>query len=180
MSKRKRRAIKNQIIADSKVSAVIKELRLPDLQRECIMRGMAFQVVCDSSIPKLNSFLVKNWDNSLDRNLITEFDVWMDNELKSIGREDLIHPMLSLGHTENKDTGQVVKRKIKPIKPQKKKKRERTNDGIFKGTKKAYTYELAKQGIPKPEAIKMVKEKFPEANEKSVSIWYNKAKKLAG
>ena len=178
MSKKNQRAIKNRIINDTKIDAFIKDLRLPDIQRECIIRGMPFMEVCDSSVLQLHSYLIKNWDNPTDRDLIIAFDKWMDQELEELGREDLIHPMLNLGYTENQETGEKVKRRIKTVKPKIKKKRERTSEGIFKGTKKAYTYELSKQGIEKAKAIEMVKEKFPEANEKSVSIWYNKAKKL--
>lgn len=176
MSKKQQRAIKNLVIRDAKVDAVIKDLKLPDLQRQCVIRGMPFHDVVEATVLNLHSFLIQNWDNSVDRNKLIEFDVWMDQELTDIGRADLIHPMLNLGHTI-KDDGGIVKKKVKKIKSEKKKKRERTEDGIFKGTKKAYTFELAKKGHSKDEVIDMVLEKFPEANEKSISIWYNKARK---
>ena len=38
-------------------------------------------------------------------------------------------------------------------------------------------YELAKKGKDKPEVIKLVKKKFPEAKDKSISIWFKKALK---
>jgi hypothetical protein len=180
MSKKQKRAIQKRILADTRVSVVIKNLRLKDLQRECVIRGMDFWQVPECSVLNLHSWLVKNWDNPIDKKLIFEYDKYMDEELEALGRSDLIHPSLSLGYFENPDTGEITKKRVKEVNPQRKFKKERTSEGIFTGTKKAYTYELAKKGIPKPEAIDLVIEKYPEANEKSISIWYNKAKKLNG
>lgn len=177
MSKKQQRAIKNLQIRDVKVDVIIKDLKLPDLQRQCIIRGMDFNELCESSVLNLHSFLINNWDAPINRNRLSEFDNWYNAELKEIGCDDLIHPLLDLGHTINNDTGETVKRRVKKIKPEKKVKRERTEDGIFKGTKKAYTFELAKKGLKKSKVIDLVLEKFPEANEKSISIWFNKAKK---
>jgi len=178
MSKKKNRAIKQRYLDDVRITTVFKKLKLKDLQRECVMRGLSFKEVGISSIPNLHSFLIKNWETPVDRSLIDQYDEWVDNELKELGRDDLIHPALNLGSTQDNETGETIKKRIRQVKPQKKAKKQRTSDGIFAGTKKAYTFELAKQGIEKKEAIKMVVEKFPEAKEKSVSIWYNKAKKL--
>ncbi len=178
MSQKYKRKVKNQQLQDIRVSTATKNLNLRGLQIECVLRGMDFEEIQDSSILNLHSWLIKNWDNPIHRHLVDDYDKWLDAELEAIGREDLIHPTLNLGSTQKSENGDIVKRKIRQVNPEKKKKRERTSEGIFKGTKKAYTYELAKQGIPKDQAIEMVIEKFPEAKDKSISIWYNKAKKL--
>jgi len=173
MAKKKKKPLSHSV----RVDVILKGLRLKDLQRECVLRGMEFKKVAECSILRLHSWLIQNWDNPIRREAIDEYDRWLDTELSELGRDDLIHPSLNLGSTEN-ETGQIVKKRIRQVNPQKKKKKSRTVDGIFTGTKKAYTYELAKQGIEKSEAIKMVIEKFPEAKEKSISIWFNKARKL--
>lgn len=180
MSKKQNRDLKNRILMDNRVSVIFKNLKLKDLQRECVIRGMEFWQVPECSILNLHSWLLKNWDNPIDKNRVFEYDDYMNKELEELDRSDLIHPSLGLGYSENSETGEVVKKRMKQVNPPKKSKKQRTPEGIFTGTKKAYTYELARNGVPKPEAIDKVLEKYPEANEKSVSIWYNKAKKLNG
>lgn len=177
MSKKKLRAIKNQKLKDVRVDVYLKDYRLKDLQRECIMRGMDFEEMVKCSIMKLQSWLIDNFEKAKDRNLLTEFDIWMDRILYGGGNGDLVHPMLNLGHYSDQETGTIKEKRIKGIRKDVIKKK-RTQDGIFQGTKKAYTYELCKQGKSKEETIDLVMEKFPEAKEKSIGIWYNRAKKL--
>jgi len=47
--------------------------------------------------------------------------------------------------------------------------------GVRKGTKKNLTYTLAKQKIPLEKVVKQVMKEFPEAQEKSIKIWYKRA-----
>ncbi len=147
-----------------------------NLKQHVVTRGMAFLEVINGDVPSLSSWLERNRGNLIDTTLLDKFDDWLEERLKD---KNLIHPSLRLGFIGEKDEGgEVIKRKkIKSLKKKKTIKREKTNDGIFAGTKKAYTYELAKEGKEKAEIIELVKEKFPDAKDKSISIWYKKALK---
>lgn len=164
-----------------RASKFLEKLNLPALKRECIARGMPFEEVSEATVLKLQSWFLKNFPNKVNINLINEFDDWVENILKKRGVDPvLLDPIFRLGQigARNED-GEVVKKKRvtglihKPLKE----KRAKTTEGLFTGTKKAYTFELQKQGLSKDEVISKVKEKFPEAVDKSISIWFNKAKK---
>lgn len=164
----------------------IKNLKFKDLKRECVIRGKPFMDVLKNDIPGLSNWLRYNFDLPIDHNLLDTFDDWQEDQIKEsmLARGDydetLLHPSLRLGFiAERDDDGKVTKRKrAKTLVGRKKKKRERTKDNIYNGTKKAYTFELQREGLTREEVILMVKDKFPEAVDKSIGIWYNKAKKL--
>ena len=175
MSKAKQREIKKTALKSVRVDILLKDMKLKDLQRECIMRGMDFEQMVKSSVLNLSSWLINNWELKKDRELLNEFDHWNNRILYGGGNGDLVHDMLNLGYFED-DTGKIKQKRVKGIRKEHKKK-ERTEDGIFKGTKKALTYECAKKGLSKKDTIDKVMAQFPEASEKSIGIWYNKAKK---
>lgn len=157
----------------------LNKLPLPDLKRECLIRGLPFHELGDKSIPDLQGWFLKNFMNPLDHSLLNKYDAWAESYLKARGADPILYATaFRLGTIGDEGADGEVKKKrattiIKPIKI----KKERTEDGLFTGTKKAYTFLLQKQGLSKDETIKAVKLKFPEASEKSVSIWFNKAKK---
>lgn len=159
----------------------IEKLTLPNLKRECIIRGMPFQEVADASVPNLQSWFLKNYPNHINRDKLNEFDDWTERILRA--REvdpTMLDPIFRLGTIASRDEeGNVTKRKrVTGLIKKERKKREKTKTGLFTGTKKAYTFELQSQGKTKKEVIALVMEKFPEASEKSISIWFNKSKKL--
>lgn len=178
----KRRKFEDNITPADKY---IPKMNLKDIKRECVIRGLEFKRIVYFSIPQLTNWLRDHFYDPTDHKKLDEFDEWFDNtlkaELESRGEkiDQYFHPSLRLGYiAETDEDGNVIKRKkARTIIKKKKKKRERTRDGIFTGTKKAYTFELQKQGKDKATTIKMVMEKFPDASEKSISIWYNKSKK---
>ena len=177
MSKKKQRAIKNQKLSTVRVETYMKDMKLKDLQRECILRGMGFEEMAVASILQLSSWLIDNFERPRKRDRLKEFDDWMNERLEKNGKHDLIHPMLDLSYSRDEKTGKKKQKRIKGLRREVVKK-ERTEDGIFSGTKKAFTYKLTKEGKTKQEVIELVIEQFPEAKEKSIGIWYNKAKKL--
>ena len=69
------------------------------------------------------------------------------------------------------------KKRIKGIEKPKKPKRERDTNGLYKGTKKSYTYELAQKGFSIERITRRVKKKFSDASDKSITIWYRNALK---
>ena len=182
MSRKKRKFERNLTDVDKWLG----NMKLKDLKRECVVRGLEFQKVIELSIPELSSWLRANFDTPTDHSLLDKFDDWQEVEIIEAMREKgeepgyFVHPSLRLGYVgEKDDEGIIIKRKrVKTIIPRKKKKRERTEQGIFTGTKKAYTFQLQSEGYDKKDVIQMVKDKFPEAVDKSIGIWFNKAKKL--
>lgn len=164
----------------------IQSLNLKQLKRECVIRGLHFELVISESIPGLSNWFREHFGEKIDYNRLNEFDLWVESKLRAElgGSEENIepyfHPALRLGYIAEQDKhGNVIKRKrARTLVKKKKKKRERTKDNIFSGTKKALTYELQKKGLTKIEVTQKVIETFPDASEKSISIWFNKAKKL--
>jgi len=169
------------------VDKYIGKLKYKDLKRECVIRGMPFDDILNGDIPRLSVWLGKNFTNITNHGLLDVFDDYQEDlirksmEAKNQDPSELIHPSLRLGYIGERDEeGNVLKRKrVKTLIKKKRTKRERTEKGIFKGTKKALTYQLQSEGMTKDEVIKLVIEKFPGASEKSVGIWYNKSKKLS-
>lgn len=164
----------------------MERMKLKDLKRECVVRGMEFSNIITLSIPDMAGWFRKNYYNKTEHDLLDIFDDWQEKQiiesLEKRGEDpkNLIHPSLRLGYIAEKDEkGNVTKRKrAKVIIAKKKEKRERTIDGLFAGTKKAYTFTLQMEGKTKAETIELVLKKFPDASEKSIGIWFNKSKKL--
>ena len=184
MSRKKDRKIRQQKIKDagSLASIHLQDMKLKDLKRAVIVLGMPFEEVVSSSVPQLESYYIRHQGNKMNIELLDKFDEWHEDHLKNecgLGPE-YFHPDLKLGYVteEDPETGEVKKRRIKGYKKTRKK-RTKNEFGIFSGTKKALTYECFKQGLTKQETIEKVMEQFPEAREKSIGIWYNKAKKAS-
>lgn len=176
-----------------------------DLQRACLVRGLNFSDMPEMGFFELQSFFIKNFLVETDNTLLDKYDQWFESEMALEGKgvdnpeySYMFHPSLRMGfYTGEDDEGNLVgsKKPRKFKKPKVEKKRERRKDlgGIFAGTKKAMTMELAKDILTKryeqnPEEepnhekilariIKKVAKEFPDANEKSIKIWYNKIKK---
>lgn len=163
-----------------------RNMKYKDLKRECVIRGMPFEQVVSSDVNKLYTYFREHYYDNVKHALLDDFDDWQEAKiretLESKGEDSdvYIHPSLRLGYVAEKDEeGNVIKKKRAKLLHKKiKRKRERTPDNIFKGTKKAYTFELQQKGHSKADVIKMVMEQFPDASDKSISIWYNKSKKL--
>lgn len=171
----------------AKGKSLPEELRIPvqdmtykDLRRAVVVRGMPFEQVVAGDFFKLNSWLHNNYSNDVELDLLDEYDEWMENELISIGSGNMIHPSLRLGYIGEKDTEENTI-KLKKIKVEKKpkEKREKTEEGLFKGTKKALTFQCANDGLSLEDTITKVMEQFDDASDKSIKIWYKKAKRNA-
>lgn len=152
-----------------------------DLKREAIIRGMPFPDIMGASITDLMRF-IDNSEEKPDLSLIDGFDDWADKQLEQLGYEkgkSLRSPQLRLGFIGEKDEEGNIKSKkrIKGVEKPKKPKRERDTNGLYKGTKKSYTYELAQKGFSIERITRRVKKKFPDASDKSITIWYRNALK---
>lgn len=159
----------------------LEKLNLPALKRECLIRGMEFEAVANASVPTLQSWFLKNYMNRRIIEKLNEYDDYVERILRSRNVDPtMLDPIFRLGNIFTKDaSGNTIKKKrITGLIKKDKKRREKTKTGLFTGTKKAYTFELQAMGKTKNEVVGMVMEKFPEAKEKSISIWFNKSKKV--
>lgn len=169
--------------ASGRALSELKNFKHKDLQRACVVRGLPFPDVVGFTTPALSNWFMAHFSNGQDPNLLNMFDAWVEEELRKLGREEedpIMSPCLRLGYIGEVDeeTGKPIIKRLRNIKRPEKEKRERepvTN--IFKGTKKALTFQCAKEGIPISETITKVTQAFPEAVEKSIKIWYGRAKK---
>ena len=150
-----------------------------DIKRQAIILGMPFPDATGNSIGALLNY-INSSTNEPDPSLIDKYDEWMDFQLSEIGyaKDDpLRSSRLRLGFLgEEQEDGSRKTKRIKGIKKPKKK-RERDSRGLITGTKKSYTFELTSKGYTLERVTRRVLKKFPDANEKSISIWYRKAKK---
>lgn len=151
------------------------QMTLKDIKRECIIRGMPFEQVVNTDLPNLYYWWQNNSQNPIDQSLLDKYDDWLEGELAAIGQHGLIHPSLRFNYVNKEEE---VKKKTKVIKEKKpRKKREKNKLGLYSGTKKAMTYESCHKGWSLKKTIRKVKRAFPDAQEKSIKIWYNKATK---
>lgn len=161
------------------LSGGIYNMNYRDCKRRAIALGMPFPDACAADFNKLHSFIV-NSNNKPDPSLIDKYDDWMDKQLEDRGfpkTDPRRSYQLRLGFIGENEEGKVVRKRIKGISKPKKPKREKTQEGIWKGTKKAYTYELASRGFSIERTIRRVLKKFPDAKEKSIKQWYKACKR---
>lgn len=169
---------------EDRILATLGRLTHRELQKECVSRGMPFDEVIGKSHFHLVSFFHRNFENSQNPNLIVEFDSFIEGKLMERGYKKgdiMLSPSLRFGYTKGienldkiKDPEKVKVSEPKVIKP-KAEVDEKT--GVRKGTKKSLTYDLTLTGISIDKIIKKVKEKFPEAEEKSIKIWHKRCLK---
>lgn len=183
MKKRKKKSPRQEVYAeDERAYRELTNMKHKDVQRACILRGLEFSKVVGLDHHALVSWFINNYDNSQDNNLLIQFDLWVEEELKAKGYKEgdtLMSP--ALRYSYNGDIEAMEKPKIiKPIaiaaKPEKKQKSEiDTVTGVRTGTKKSLTYQLTLDKMNILDIVKKVKEAFPNAEEKSIKIW-NKRK----
>lgn len=166
---------------------VLQNLNRRGLVKECLLRGLPFNMVPDSS-PKLAGWLTDNLDMGQDQNRLVEYDAYLKQALIAKGNKDVecfTHPDLRFGiglNSEHWDSKEVKKTIKKPTeekpKPEPKEKRTKDDDlGICTGTKKHMAYTLALEGKAIDKIIRLITKAHPDTNEKSVRIWVKRALK---
>ena len=155
--------------------AKLRMMNYKTLQKEVIIRGYPFEKLSQGDLGLLASFYIRKFREETNYGLLAEYDTYLEGLFKDKNLEaSMSHPQLRYSFV-SAEKENVVKVTEKPNKP--KDKKEKTPDGIYKGTKKALTFKLAKEGLTKAETIEKVLETFPDASSKSMGIWYNKALK---
>jgi hypothetical protein len=154
----------------------LSNMNYKDCKRRAIALGMPFPDACAADFGRLHSFIMKS-ENKPDPSLIDQYDDWMDQqlELRGYAKDDPMRSyQLRLGFVGEDPEGDAPKKskRIKGIPKPKKPKREKTAEGRWKGTKKAYTYELTARGFSLERITRRVQGKFPDAVEKSIKQWH--------
>ncbi len=153
------------------------QMTYKDLKKAAVERGMSFDDVLAADFFGLNSYVHANFHRKPDPSLVEQFDDKLEELLLSRGQDQLVHPSLRLSYLGESSEDEKP-REVKPkIVKKAKVVRSKNSDGIYGGTKKALTYELAKKGRSIERTIAKVKRKFPDAADKSIKIWYKKALK---
>lgn len=153
-----------------------------DLKRKAIILGMPFPDACSAGVFDLLGY-INNSEEKPDKSLIDKYDDWMDKQLENISYSKdnpLRSSRLRLGFLgEEGENGQRKIKRVPGIKKPREKKppRERDEFNLIKGTKKSYVWELTSKGYDIDRVIRRMKKKFPEANEKSINLWYRMAKR---
>lgn len=154
-----------------------------DCKRRAVALGMPFPEACAADFGRLASWIAKT-ENKPDTSLIDKYDDWMDKILEERGYpadDPMRNYQLRLGFiAEDTVTKQKKTRKIKGLPKPKKPKREKDDQGLWKGTKKSYTFELTNKGFSLERITRRVMKKFPEANPKSIQQWYRAALRKKG
>jgi len=185
---------KSLLTTSQRAHKAMAKMQYPDLKAACIMRGMDPMDVVESDHGGLSGFFIKHYEEKKNRELLEDFDIWMDAKLGEEGYED-DNPVRKHRQFSNLDEDENIQVKTKSLKradiPLKKRvKKERNKHGIFKGTKKDLTYSLTEQLYQKKgsdytpkelmkkysnKLVAKVLDKFPDAKEKSVKIWMKRA-----
>lgn len=153
-----------------------------DLKRKAIILGMPFPDALKAGVFDLIGYIQKT-NNKPDLELINKYDDWADKILSDSGipQDDPIRSsrlrLGFLGEMEDEEQGIRKSKRIPGIKKEKKPKREKDEQGHYKGTKKSYTWECALKGFDLERTKRRVLKKFPDANEKSIRLWYKAALK---
>lgn len=152
-----------------------------DLKRRAVILGMPFPDACSAGVFDLIKFINQS-ENVPNKHLLDEYDEWMDKQLEALAYDKdnpLRSSKLRLGFLGEDKEGNKTTKRVKGIKKPKTKKppRERDKFNLVKGTKKSYVFELVSKGRSLERTTKLVKKRFPDANEKSISLWYRNAKR---
>lgn len=164
------------------LGAAGRNMKYKDLKRKAVILGMPFPDACAAGVFDLIKY-INNSTNKPDKSLIDQYDEWADKQLEAIGydkTDPIRNSRLRLGFLGEEGEDGIRKLKRVPgIKKPKEKKppRERDSFNLIKGTKKSYCYELTEKGFDQERVVRRMKKKFPDANEKSIQLWYRAAKR---
>jgi len=159
---------------------LVGHMKIKELKQACIVRGINFRDVSELDVWGLQDFLIKNWAKVSDKTLLNEYDIWLENELKSEGLTELIHPLLRMGYFGEDEEGNEVRRQVKNIAISNvKSKKEIAMYKPKKGSKKSLVYFLIRENpkITTNELIDRLLEEYPDISIGSIKSWASRARK---
>lgn len=173
------------VTKEDKVNRALQGLKHRGLQRECIVRGMTFQEVVDADHWRLATYFYDHFEDPEDLSKLTDYDTWMEAKLEERGHKKgdvILSPSFRFGFAPDLDQIGTIQTPGRPrlekpvgdaIAPPAKREVD-TETGVVSGTKKNLTYQLTDQGLAIDEIIDKVVESFPQADPKSIKIWYKR------
>lgn len=151
------------------------EMKYRDIKKLAIEMGMPFPDVVNGDFYSMVSFIDSGESQKRNPALVEEFDKWMEKILLDRGADYLVKPSLRLSYVSDEKREEVENTKKEKKEKKPKKVVEKDSNNLIKGTKKSYTFELAKKGYDIERIKRRVLKKFPDASEKSIVIWYRAA-----
>jgi len=150
-------------------------LKLKDLKRSCIMRGIPFPRVIRYDVHGLQSWLFKNFQTRINPMRLEEYDLWFDQQLTKSGPVPLALRLSYFGEDDdgNRKSGkrdmfmlgvEKTKAEIAGFRPK-------------RGSMKEMVFSLIKDGVSTKDTIFEVQDLYPGANEGSIKSWASKARK---
>jgi hypothetical protein len=177
MGRRSRYTIDSEL---DPINKWMSQLKLKDLKRACIMRGLSFRMVGEYDVHQLQSWLYRNHSTRQDPRLLEKFDIWRDKTLMEEGAiDEPIHIDLKLGfYKTDKDGGEKRERRNVNLLGVTKSLEEQAIFVPRKGSKKTLAYDLIREGKSTQEIIKIVMDTYPDVSEGSIKVWCSQARKI--
>ncbi|MDY0200599.1 MAG: hypothetical protein WDA59_05720 [Methanofastidiosum sp.] len=165
---------------NDRVDNLLSSMKIRDLKQAAIARGLNFRRVTEASVLELQSWLMLHWDGRTDRTLLNDYDVWLEQELREEGLEELIHPLLRLGYLGEDEDGNLVRKQLKNISISNvKSKKELSQYLPRRGSRKELVFEIIRNDplTPTEDLIEEVLDQFPDVSIGSIKSWASKARK---
>lgn len=172
---------------DIRINKALYNMKHSDLQKTCVLKGLEFRFIVEWDHHKLSNWFYHNFELGENPVLLDEYDAWMNKQLEERGYkkgDSVFAPCFRLGFAPAIDEITHIKTpgvttKVIPvsvtIKGEDKPKRSVDEaTGVVSGTKKNLTFTLTKQGLDLPKIVEAVLKAFPDAQEKSIKIWYKR------
>jgi hypothetical protein len=164
----------------NRVYDLLSHMKIRELKQACVVRNMPFDEVGECSMLDLQSFLLKRWDAPTDKTLLNDYDNWLETELRELGCEDLIHPLLRIGYFGEDADGNEIRKQLKNISfSNVKSKKEIAQFKPKKGSKKSLVYEVLRKdpSTTTEELIEIVTQAYPDVSIGSIKSWASRARK---
>lgn len=174
MSRKKKKKRAEFVAQSDSITGYMSRLRLPDLKRACILRGIPFARVPRSSVYDLQSWLFRNFNNRIDVTLLEQYDAWFDDHIES-GPVALSSRLAYFG--EDKDGNIKQSRRDTMMLGVEKTKEEIATFKPRRGSMKSLVFSLIRDGRSTKDVIEEVQANYPNAKEGSIKSWCSKARK---
>jgi len=157
----------------------IETLKLKDLKRVALMKGLSFRLLGEFSIFELQSWVYKHYETPDDISKLEKYDEWLQKTLTEEGYIDKpIHIDLKLAFYPEDDEGNTKKARRDPnIFGVTKSTTEKAYFKPRKGAMKSLVFDLIAKGKKTKDIIKIMDAQFPAASVGSVKVWCSQARK---
>lgn len=172
MARRKKKP--EQVKAEDSISGYMSRLKLKDLKRACIIRGIKFSRIPRYGVHDMQSWLYKNFSTRINPTLLEKYDDWFDEQIE----DSPVHIMLRMAYYAVDEDGNIKQeRRNTMMMGVEKTKIEVATFRPKRGSMKAMVFEMIRDGNTTKEIIEEVSSIYPASNEGSIKSWASKARK---